>query len=470
MSLSRETAPRETARRRPRVGLVVDHPRRDLDGLILVGVELARAGASAVLAPLSMSWVDVALADVDAVVLNYARKNNRGQIRWLAEQGRKVFVLDTEGYLGDEKHAMLLDAIRETDTAPWLSGYFVWGQAAGDAVAAADPRLADKVIVTGCPRFDLLSERRRQLLRFERQGYVLLNPNFNGVSPRYSTPEVERANMIAGGWDPDYIDFFLADMRAAMAGFLELCAELPRRLPQLEFVVRPHPFERSEPYAAAIAGLPNAHLNLSGPVFPALAHARRLVHLNCNTSVEGRLVGLAPIQADFLNSDLLRRHLPLYGAVSVPAASLDELCTLLQDDAALAARDDREGIVERWIRPAFHSSDGRAAERVARALVDSLEAPPETLPSAPPVPAPPVPAAERRRRALTVGLSRALGTVAVNRIRALRKGGQDEKRFSLEQVRDLVERVSALDGLPAPRVRRLRSPLTGAPLQAIQIG
>ena len=457
-------APRAAGR--PRIGLVLDHPRRDLHGLVLIALELAAAGATAVIIPQYGSWIDARLSKLDAIVYNYARSNNIEPIRVLARCGIDVFVLDTEGYLSSDKHAMLLEAVRRIDVAPWLQGYFVWGSAAGEALAKSDLRLAPKLEVTGCPRFDLLAPRWRGTLKYERSGYVLLNPNFNGVNPLQSSPAEERNSMIRSGWEPAYLDRFLEDMRAGFAGFLELCATLPRRLPHLSFVVRPHPFELAEPYRKAVAGLPNVRLNTEGEVLPVLANARRLVHFNCNTSVEARLLGLAPIQTGFLTTDFLRTHLPLYTGVSVLAHDIDDLGRLLEDDRVLAARDNSAGVLDRWIRPAFHHCDGHAAERVARGLIARTRPREERL-------APPEPQEADRllkaRRTLKMALSRALGTSALGLFRAMAKPDRREKAFSLAEVESVVAKLSAHLNRPAPQVRRLRSTWTGMPLLAIQI-
>jgi len=452
---------------RPRVALVLDHPRRDMTGLILVALEMAQAGATALLVPQYQSWLDADFAEADAVVFNYARLRNIELIRWLAQRGREVFVLDTEGYLSGDRHKMLLGALRDLDVGPWLQGYLVWGAASGEAIARADPRLAPKVVVTGCPRFDVLAPRWRDVLTYERNGYILINTNFNSVNPLQHGVDGQRRSMLAGGWEPVYLERFLDDMLAAFQGFLDLSRTLAGRLPHRQFVVRPHPFEAAEPYRQALHGLPNVHVNAEGEVNPVLHNAARLVHLNCNTSVEARLLGKTPIQADFLNTDLLRTHLPLYCGVSVPAADLDELCRLLEDDAALAGTDDGSGIFERWIRPAFDACDGYASRRVAQAVLARIRPRAQRRQGLPAFRDATRRRLRRLRRRVAGGL---LGTPLIERGRTALDPTRREKQFSLEQVQELVGLFSAHRGHAAPPVRRLRSPWTGMPMSAIRIG
>jgi surface carbohydrate biosynthesis protein len=444
-----------------RIGLIANHPRRDLPGTVLVALELVRAGAAAVLVPAQMSWIDASLARLDAILVNNARRSTIAGMRWLAGLGLSVFVLDDEGYLSSERHAMLTGAIAALGLSSLVEGYFTWGEASAQAIAKADAALAPKVLATGAPRFDLLAPRWRGLLHFDRSGYILLNPNFNGVNPYHREPERVRRGMLAGGWSADYVERLLAALRQGFADFLALCAELPRRLPHRQFVVRPHPFEDAAPYEKALAGLANVHLNTTGPIAPVLSGATHLVHLNCNTSVEARLLGVPVVQASFLNSDLLRQQMPLYGAVSVTATSMDDLCRLLDDPTTLAARDDATGIFEQWIRPVFHDSDGFAAARLAEVVLARLRPGERRL-------------SERGMtlllRRLKLALAGMAGTAAVHAVRQKLQPVRKVKAFSPGEVRSLVDAYCKEAGWPVPPVRRLASPWTGLPMSAVQIG
>lgn len=67
----------------------------------------------------------------------------------------------------------------------------------------------------------------------------------------------------------------------------------------------------------------------------------------------------------------------------------------------------------------------------------------------------------------------ACGLLGCLPIQVLRRGLQPDRRvkaFSTADVAALVERFSAHLGLPAPPVRRRRSPWTALPMGAIEIG
>ena len=70
-----------------RIGLVVDHPKRDLAGSVLLAYQLARRGASVVIVPMYEQAVDVPRLGLDTLVVNYAREANRDLMKSFARAG-----------------------------------------------------------------------------------------------------------------------------------------------------------------------------------------------------------------------------------------------------------------------------------------------------------------------------------------------------------------------------------------------
>ncbi len=78
-----------------RIALVVDNPRRDLRGLVLLAYLFARRGAEVFLVPMHQQGYDLPLLALDLVVLNYARENNKGLMESYRDLRIRVAVLDT---------------------------------------------------------------------------------------------------------------------------------------------------------------------------------------------------------------------------------------------------------------------------------------------------------------------------------------------------------------------------------------
>src|SRR3954468_23286725 len=141
-----------------RVGLVVDHPKRDLPGAVMLGYQLARRGASVVLVPMYEQAVDVPRLGLDALVVNYARPVNLDLMRSFAKAGLALYVLDTEGGVLAEKGGNSPPAmaayVRGSGYADILSGYFFWGDRLHAAFNDNQAMQPGRLHLTGCPRFD----------------------------------------------------------------------------------------------------------------------------------------------------------------------------------------------------------------------------------------------------------------------------------------------------------------------------
>ena len=68
------------------------------------------------------------------------------------------------------------------------------------------------------------------------------------------------------GYDSDYIRDYGRTQRLALSGFVVMAGDLAERLPDITFVLRPHPFEDLEYYVGSLRELPNLHLSKEGTV------------------------------------------------------------------------------------------------------------------------------------------------------------------------------------------------------------
>ncbi|MGZ8378124.1 MAG: surface carbohydrate biosynthesis protein, partial [Gemmatirosa sp.] len=60
----------------PRIALVVDHPQRDLGGIVLTALALCARGATCHLVPANIAPREIWALAPDLVVLNYFRRSN----------------------------------------------------------------------------------------------------------------------------------------------------------------------------------------------------------------------------------------------------------------------------------------------------------------------------------------------------------------------------------------------------------
>src|SRR5262245_61391564 len=81
----------------PHIALIVDHPQRDLAGLVLTAFDLCQRGAICHLVPLNLQRTEIWALAPDFVLLNYLRRSNEQFARQLVKSRIRFGLLDTEG-------------------------------------------------------------------------------------------------------------------------------------------------------------------------------------------------------------------------------------------------------------------------------------------------------------------------------------------------------------------------------------
>jgi surface carbohydrate biosynthesis protein len=355
------------------IGIILDNPKREIDGVLLIAYHLVRQGHEAYIIPMYQQGHDVPLLGLDGLIVNYARSGNRAFLRAAKELGVTVFVLDNEGSVITEKDVKTPtnpSHMRTTGVQDAIDHYLFWGRSQRDAFSRAAILPNDRLHVTGCPRYDVCSPHWRGLLDYPRDGYVLVNTNFSTVNPLFTkTAGNEKQAFRSVGWDGDYVDRLFRDLHEVFRRYLETVAELARRHPDRLFVIRPHPFEDITFYERTYAAHANVLVDGSGSVFNVIHHAACVLHLNCQTAVETLLLDKLPVSMEFLNTELLHRHYPLPSQISYRAMDIDELDRVLRDPEAYRARYPAQELCAQYVQPWFHLNDGNAAARVAERVI-----------------------------------------------------------------------------------------------------
>lgn len=425
--------------KRPRVCLIVDNPLRDLDGLVLLGWQLARRGVDAWLVPMYEQSFDVRAVDADLVLVNYVRANNLDHVMAYRREGIRVGVLDTEG-VGGKTPAEFAALVAASGGAAAMDLYCVWGAAQQQALVEVGAVPQDRIQVTGCPRYDYCAPPWKNALPLpaEAPGYVLVNTNFPVINPRFSDgADNEMANVVKAGFSREFAESYVGDARLAHAGMLALMDTVLTRWPGQRFILRPHPFESHDCYRP-LERHANFALRQEGTSVEWLNQARALLHLNCSTAVEAAMLGKPALSPGWLDTPTL--HVPGPSSVSRLAASSEELLEAL--DAVLCSStpgDDRQNSQPlRALRALYHHVDGHAAERVADAIVFALSQP--FNPNAGPAP--------RLKSRAVLAARGLLGHAMATKLAGLREPGSELQRrraktFGIEQVRSLVRRLQA---------------------------
>lgn len=385
-----------------RIGLIVDNPRRDLPGLILVAMRLCHEGATCYLVPLNLKNTECGGADLDFVLLGSLQSKNELFVKQLRAAGVRVGVLETEGGVynpitegGDagpsepegiprSLESMKIYAVTmasDAEVRRQISCFCSWGTRFAAYASKANWYRSDQLVITGSPRFDfyappwqtasLCMSRYAEILK---EPIVLLNASFPFANPRFKSPEEEKAMMMEHFDYPDgYLDMWQQSEREAMSGFVMLANLLAENFPKVSFVFRPHPFEKVSTYQALLKPFPNLHLSSLGTVDGWLLRAKAVVTWNSSTAIDAGIMDIPVLFPDWIAKK--RRQVPVVDAVTVPSFSADDLLEKLKVilegrfEPPREIQEKLQIVVEDW----FYRVDGRAHQRVASAILNSLE-------------------------------------------------------------------------------------------------
>jgi surface carbohydrate biosynthesis protein len=359
---------------KPHICLIVDNPLRDLEGMVLLGRQLAAKGATATLVPMYEQGFDVPALRPDLVLVNYTRPNNADLIKSYKRAGILVGVLDTEG-IGGKNPDQFAEMVKSVGCTDLVDLYCVWGQAQHAAFLRHGTVAAELIRTTGCPRYDFCAAPWRAALPKPSiaPGYVLINTNFPVANPRFSNSSSDELEaMVQAGFSREFSRQFIADAGNAYRSVLETSVRLAKHFSDVQFVLRPHPFENIGSYDA-LAELPNFHVRQEGTSLEWISNASLLVHMNCSTAIEATMLKVEPLSTEWFNTPALR--LEAASGVSRSAGSEADLIELVRhglDGRLPPVAQETETFRSQIIGELFTAVDGASSSRVTRAILDTI--------------------------------------------------------------------------------------------------
>lgn len=362
-----------------RFAAIVDHPQRDLLGLSLVSAHLATMGHQLELISADSAGRHLVKGNFDLVLVNYVRDNNRRLLRRILDGGQKVVVLDTEGGVFETPAHFQRTLSTDRELFTRISSYFTWGTQTRDLLVREGFMTADRVVVTGQPRFDVYRSPYLPAMRSvakhrtrSTNPRLLVNFNYPIAQPRFGTPESEvRALIERMSWPEDEavrLQRRQADARNEMLALVDLIAS---RIPGIEIAVRPHPFESVDD----LLQLTKRHCNVvfagNSPIQDWIVSSDLVLQRGCTTAIEAWLAGSLAVSPTWIDADRGENIADKMSLEIGARSDLLEICGSLGRTGFLPSTaidfDPPEAHVEKvvgWIG----LCDGRSAWRVAAAL------------------------------------------------------------------------------------------------------
>jgi surface carbohydrate biosynthesis protein len=181
--------------------------------------------------------------------------------------------------------------------------FFSWGPSETESIKSQAPDLADKVIATGNPRFDMLRPEFRSFydnkvdaLKQRYNRIILVNTNFafaNFFAGDEKVQSIFKAYSMPN--HPGFFDGWAAAQRDSMMVFKEMIPSLCKRFPDHKIVIRPHPSENFDFWRNIAKMHENAIVTGEGNVHEWILASEALVHFNCTTGIEAFFLGVPAI-------------------------------------------------------------------------------------------------------------------------------------------------------------------------------
>ena len=315
--------------------LKVEIRRREFEARLLLGLVAAERGHDVLLGDFSALlshrlWLEPGVFHDKSLTPNASKSRLHAD---LAAAGFVVSSQDEEHGLGDEDYQSFALRRFGDSTLSTATTVCCWGEHDAASLRETYPRFADRFLVTGSPRVDLwqpdLAQRlpaARPLGDEEDRPYVLVAPGSRPFIPNpfWTTMEDLRPRQFRGLDDEREWGHYekFAEAYRYVGRLVRTIRLATTEVPDLLFVVRPHPKSPDGAWEGVLGELPNVLVDRSGDAAgPWLRDAVALVHNGSTTGAEAAMMGV-PVISFQPNGERSGRFTNRIGEVAGDEASL----------------------------------------------------------------------------------------------------------------------------------------------------
>lgn len=291
-------------------------------------------------------------------------------VAW-CEEG--LTIVDPNEYLPRKIDA---EALRQVER------FFAWGPYQAGLIKGKCAESADKIMLAGNPRIDLLRKPFRaifdedvQKLK-ERYGrYVLINTNFSLCNHQKGEGAFMRLQKEAGKLktpeDEQFARGWVAHKTAIFEAFKMFIPKLCRQLPDVKIIIRPHPSENHGTWQKLAEAFDNCLVVHEGTVVPWILGSDVLIHNGCTTGIEAYLLDKPVLAYQPVTSEVYDAELPNRSSEQVFEESqlLQRTGEIVRDRKNPVHSPEREQFVAQYIS---QTTGDYAADCIARAIEDVL--------------------------------------------------------------------------------------------------
>lgn len=344
----------------PTVYIPIEESNRELHSKILIINELLNSGVATILGRQPMVVGNLPHMPRGVVLFKGMNAMPARLMIRASEIGHLCVATDEEGLGLSEPKTMSRNM--DPGIGSVCQRFFAQGPRHAEAMETFIPGASGKIRSVGNARLDILREPFRDEFMAEARehcdrfgDYVLFDTNLGAINSRWGGTDAFLKVLVRIGWlDPDLPDdmaFFDRRVRTEQANAMVMRRTLERlseRFPERNFIVRPHPAEREEPWIKAYENRGNVHVTSEGTHIPWLLGSALMLHTGCTTGLEAELLGV-----------------PTLGLLPMDHETLicSDLLSYQANECAVGA-DDAVTMAASWLTGEIGGEKGRRANRL----------------------------------------------------------------------------------------------------------
>ena len=363
---------------KPLLIIPVETKVREFDAKLLLAVVALQRGFDVVLGALWELKFFTELLDRGIFLDKSIAKTKAQWFSRCRQQGHRIAALDEEGlvYFDAETYRQLRIHPPSLEAADL---FFAWGKDQAEVTVPAVGALAERIRLTGNPRFDLLRPELRRAydknvaeLRSKYGRILLINTSFSFANSANDAKALQKtfSQYPIEEKRPGFFAGWTEAQRNVLQSFQEVMPLVRERFPEHTIIIRPHPSEGLQLWQEQARSLPKTRVIREGNVVPWLLAADVLVHWNCTTAIEAFLLGKPAIAYRKEQPDFYEQPLP--NICSFHAANPEELLDMLDQALAgsLAAAPDELARQQKILAHHISSLHGSlATEKIVEELI-----------------------------------------------------------------------------------------------------
>jgi surface carbohydrate biosynthesis protein len=361
--------------------LLVEESDREFLARCLMAVIAASQGYDVVIGPQWLIWDQLEHLPPGVMLFKGNNKIQASNMHRAKQAGHRVASIEEEvlGLAGEAQICFYYPrgALSVCDL------FLVQGQFQAECLARHIPAIADRMVVVGNPRVDLLRapytddfQRHASHLRDKHGAFVLLNTNFGAINPAHGdslsfSKLVFQVGVLDENNPGDRAYFMdrLSWERDNAKAMIQFAHGLAARQPGTRIVLRPHPAESMERWYHYLGANAPVSLIRDGGHLPWMLASKAMIHTGCTTGLEAAILGTPTLSLMPGNNPW---HTSAISNLANPTArtveeALDRVIAHLDDAAGADLRADM-----RELDYAYHLSvdpTTLSARRVVDALV-----------------------------------------------------------------------------------------------------